>query len=179
MSNAYPAEYKSNRIGQGFQAITSSVLICLCTWFLFSRLHFSNIPESLVYSVVWSILILSLILLYFSVLRLINPLPELRYHDLGFDCKIGNYTLVHVKWEDVKDLAFINTDKEQILAIILDKPSVYIRPLGGWTSIKMKARLKNYGTPIILSSKKLHIPFEKLQLGFVHYWNQYKFKTKK
>lgn len=178
MSKVYPSEYKSNRLGQSFQAIISSVSIAICCWALFSPLRLSDVPNSVLQTILGFLLILSMILLYLSILRLITPLPELRYHANGFDCKVGNYTLLQVKWEDVVDLAFINTDKEQVLAVILEKPSVYIRPLRGWASVIMKARLKNYGTPIILSARKLHTPFEQLQLGFVHHWNNYKHSKK-
>lgn len=171
----YPTEYKSNRIGHTFQAILAVILLILSGSILLRPAMFTNIPAALVITVCSILLMLAAGLLYISVLRLVTPLPELKYHKDGFDCKIGTYTLLHVKWEDVQDLAFINTKNEQILAVSLQKAASYIRPYRGWASTVMRARLKNYGTPVILSAKRLHISFEELQLGFVHYWNVYKF----
>lgn len=174
MNTIYPSLFKSNRIGHIFQAGISGVFFSICTWLLIISVSFANIPQYLVNSILIVIGLFSFAVLLISILRLLKPIPELEYLESGFNCKVGTSTRMQIKWEEVEDLAFVSGKKEQVLAVMLKRPSSAIRPFRGWASVVMKARLKNYGTPVILSAKRLNISLEDLKSGFVYYWNQYR-----
>jgi len=174
MISTYPSVFKSNLSGHIFQAVSSGLIFLVSLWMLVISIDFANIPKNLVNAVLIVVMLLSFAILFISILRLIKPLPELEYLESGFNCKVGTSTLIHVKWEDVEDLAFVSVEKEQVLAVLLKQPSLAIRPFRGWASLVMKARLKKYGTPVILSAKRLNINLDDLKVGFVHHWNQFR-----
>lgn len=174
MQKVYPIIYKSNRVGHIFQAVISSILLFTSSWLLLISIGFDGIHKSLVVIVLGIIAISSLVVLILSFLRLIKPIPKLQYLDKGFECKIGTSTLIHIPWEEVDNLAFVSVKNEEVLAVILKRPTSIVRANRGWASLVMKARLKKYGTPIILSAKNLNISLDEMKLGFVHYWNKYR-----
>ena len=174
MSRTYPSVFKSNLSGHIFQALISGCVFSVSLWMLIISIDFDRIPKVLVNTVLISITVLSFIILLVSILRFIKPLPELEYLERGFSFKVGTSTLIHVNWEDVEDLAFVSVENEQVLAVMLKRPSLAIRPLRGWASVVMKVRLKKYGTPVILSARRLHVNLDDLKVGFVHHWNKYR-----
>lgn len=174
MSSNYQSVFQSNRTGHIFQAIVNFAVLAVSYWLCAIEVGFANIPKLLVFSVLCILIAASAIILILSILRLFKPIPELKYSEQGFDCKVGTSTLIHIPWADVEDLAFVSDEKEQILAIILKNPTSVIRHSRGWASAVLRARLKNYRTPIILSAKRLNISLEDLKLGFVYHWNQYR-----
>lgn len=174
MSVNHPSVFESNRTGHIFQAIVSAIVLAVSSWLYAIEVGFANIPKLFVFSVLYVLIGVSVIILLLSILRLLKPIPELKYSEEGFDCKVGTSTLIHIPWAEVDDLAFVSEEKEQVLAIILKNPASVIRQSRGWAATVLRARLKNYRTPIILSAKRLNISLEDLKLGFVHHWNQYR-----
>ena len=174
MDKEYPSIYKSNRLGHIFQAVTSTILLLFSSWLLLISVGFDGIPQNLVFLILGIVALASLVVLLLSILRLYKPIPKLQYHAHGFDCTIGTSTLIQIKWEEVENLAFVSAKNEEVIAIILKRPASIIRRYRGWASLVMKARLKNYGTPIIFSAKDLNISLDEMKLGFVHYWNKHR-----
>lgn len=175
MCAEYPSVFKSNTSGHIVQGLFALPLFILGIWLLVNPLRLSNIPSSLILSGSLFITLISGLTLVFSILRILRPIPELEFTNQGFSIKVGLYTRLSIAWEDVLEVSFINEGGHQILAVMIKHPNTLNSLLRGWARIVIRSRQNHYGTPVILTSKRLRRPFEEIQHTFV--WHQQRAKS--
>jgi hypothetical protein len=174
MSVQYPSVYKTNTSGHLFQAGLSFLIFIGSIWMYVQPLKFDQVSLETVNLFALLLMLISAIVFGISSLRIVRPTAELEFLSDGFNFKVGISTIVKVPWETVQDLSFINNGEYLLLPVFVSNSADIIRKTKGWAQFVLKARFKNYKTPVLLSSKRLHVNAEELKLSFVQHWNKYR-----
>jgi uncharacterized membrane protein YwzB len=178
MSIHYPSIYKTNTTGHLFQAIITFLIFLVAIWMYIQPLKFDKVSPEAVNMVALVMMLVTGIIFGISILRLLRPAPELEFLANGFKFKVGTSTIIFIPWESVQELSFVKDGDYLLLPVIISNPAQIIRESKGWSKLVLKARFKNYKTPVLLSSKRLHIDAEELKLSFVQHWNKFRHSEK-
>lgn len=174
MSQPYPSIYKSNTSGHVFQAVITSLFFFAAIWLYIQPVKIDKVSNETINTFAIILMLITGIIFLVSILRILSSGPELEFTQEGFKFKVGTSSIVLIPWNTIQDVSFIKSGKHILLAVHISNPAEIVRNSKAWAKLVLLARLKNYRTPVLLSSKRLHTDSEELKLAFVQYWNKFR-----